>query len=421
MSALGDGWRWSTIGDLARVDSGPAFRSNEFGDGSSGVRLLRGDNIEPGGLRWRNAKTWPATLMPGHEHLLVDEGDLILAMDRPVVAAGLKLARVRTSDLPALLVQRVARIRPVGIESTFLYYLLCSPKFVRHVRGSEVGTQVPHITLKSIRDFPVPVPGSAEQRRIVSLIEDHLSRLDQATWSVDAAAARTRLLRTALIERAVRAVGGPLSPLADHVSEVKNGVFVSRASRVPDGVPILRIGSVRPLHLDLSDLRYSSRSQDDLARENALLRGGDLLFTRYNGNPRFVGACVVVPEGLGALTYPDKLIRVRVGDHVDPTFLAYACSVGKGRAQIQRAVKTTSGQAGISGKDLRAVEVPMPSLQAQRAAVRDVERGLDALPSLTEELTRVRRREVALRRRLLAAAFSGAFSRDDPAVEGPHV
>ena len=37
------------------------------------------------------------------------KGDVILAMDRPWIEAGLKWAFVRESDLPAFLVQRVAR------------------------------------------------------------------------------------------------------------------------------------------------------------------------------------------------------------------------------------------------------------------------------------------------------------------------
>jgi type I restriction enzyme S subunit len=424
VSALPPGWSWVTLNDL-KADVPGAITDGPFGShltsahySAAGARVVRLQNIGDG--KFNDAKAFiPTEHYEALRKHAVQPGDLLVA------SLGDELPRACLAPPglgPAIVKADCIRVRlGPDVDPRWVLYAMQTPHVRRWAAEQLHGVGRLRLGLKVIRALPMPLAPLEEQRTIVGLLEDHLSRLDQAIRSADAAHARTRLLLPALIERAVRTAGGAWSPLADHVAEVKNGVFVSRASAVPDGVPILRIGSVRPLHLDLTDLRYSSRSQDDLARANALLRGGDLLFTCYNGNPRFVGACVVVPEGLDALTYPDKLIRVRVRDHVDPTFLAYACSVGKGRAQIQRAVKTTSGQAGISGKDLRAVEVPMPSLQAQRAAVRDVERGLDALPSLTEGLARVRLREAALRRRLFAAAFSGELSSDDAALEGSYV
>jgi hypothetical protein len=51
---------------------------------------------------------------------------------------------------------------------------------------------------------------------------------------------------------------------------------------------------------------------EDLLQADALLTPGDLLFTRYNGKLRFVGACAVVPPDAQSLMYPDQFIRVRV-------------------------------------------------------------------------------------------------------------
>jgi type I restriction enzyme S subunit len=144
----------ATLADVADIDSGPAFPSSSFRGPGEGIKLLRGDNIEPGALRWTKTKTWPIEKMHGFEHLYLEARDLILAMDRPVISTGLKLARVTTEDLPALLVQRVARIRPKpGIDSRYLYIMLMSPRFIPHILRSQTGTQLPHITLAGIRSF----------------------------------------------------------------------------------------------------------------------------------------------------------------------------------------------------------------------------------------------------------------------------
>jgi type I restriction enzyme S subunit len=200
MTELPQGWGLRSVGAVAAVDSGPAFQSKHFGGPGDGTRLLRGDNIEPGRLRWARTRTWPDVLMPGSEPMLVATGDIILAMDRPVVSAGLKLARVSATDLPALLVQRVARIRPHDVEARYLYHLLESQAFIDHMRASEVGTQVPHVTLKGIREFSVPLPTRDEQRRIVDILEDHLSRLDAAVDGLATAQRRSHSLGAVTLE-----------------------------------------------------------------------------------------------------------------------------------------------------------------------------------------------------------------------------
>lgn len=179
--SLKQGGVLGTVGDLATLDSGPAFKSAQFREDGRGIRLLRGDNIDVGALRWDRTRTWPVELLKGYEHLQVEVGDVILAMDRPIISTGLKIARVTDRDLPALLVQRVARITPISpTSSDYLYALLDSPHFVGYLKGKSVGTQLPHITLKAIRDYPVPLVDQGRQREfLVNLqaVRDESARL----------------------------------------------------------------------------------------------------------------------------------------------------------------------------------------------------------------------------------------------------
>ncbi len=156
----------TTLGHIATIRLGHPFRSADFVD--EGVRLLRGDNIAPGSLRWEGAAHW-ATASP-REYLLQD-GDVVLAMDRPWIAAGLKFARVRESDLPALLVQRVAALRAVpGVDQGFIEAVVRDPKFSAYVQSIQTGTAVPHISGRQIGDYPVRLPGRPEQRAIAQVL-----------------------------------------------------------------------------------------------------------------------------------------------------------------------------------------------------------------------------------------------------------
>jgi type I restriction enzyme S subunit len=211
--AFDGGWPSAVVGDVAEVISGPAFKSASFGGPNDGVRLLRGENIEPGALRWRDVRTWPESLLAGYEHLYVETRDVILAMDRPVISTGLKLAPVRADDVPALLVQRVARIRPTDrVLTPFLHAALQVPRFIPHLLGDQTGTQLPHITLAGIRSFEIPLPPLSEQQRIVQEVEERLSRIDAMRASIERAQKRSKALRAAILERAFRGELVPQDP-----------------------------------------------------------------------------------------------------------------------------------------------------------------------------------------------------------------
>lgn len=92
-------------------------------------------------------------------------------MDRPWIEAGLKYARLTAHDLPALLVQRVARLRGSdSLDQRFLYYLIGSRAFTDHVLAVQTGTAVPHISGKQIQSFEFILPPLDEQQAIASVL-----------------------------------------------------------------------------------------------------------------------------------------------------------------------------------------------------------------------------------------------------------
>ena len=76
-------WRTIRLGDEARLLTGNPFKSDSYIDDPSQPRLLRGDNIAQGWLRWDGVKRWPAEDTDGLELYWLERGDVVLAMDRP--------------------------------------------------------------------------------------------------------------------------------------------------------------------------------------------------------------------------------------------------------------------------------------------------------------------------------------------------
>ncbi|NGO54916.1 restriction endonuclease subunit S [Allomesorhizobium camelthorni] len=164
-------WALTTLGDVTDVLTGFPFKSSSFSEDSDDVKLLRGDNVAQGSLRWDNAKRWPNAAQSDLDSYRLLEGDLILAMDRPWIEAGLKFAVVRPQDLPSLLVQRVARLRArVGVDQRFLGYVIASRSFTDYILGVQTGTAVPHISAGQIRAFSFKLPAAADQKAIGELL-----------------------------------------------------------------------------------------------------------------------------------------------------------------------------------------------------------------------------------------------------------
>ncbi|MBD3875024.1 restriction endonuclease subunit S [Pseudomonas kunmingensis] len=183
---VGASWTEVTLEDHVDLVVGYAFKSSGYTDDESDVRLLRGDNVAQGELRWDKAKRWPVSDYQRYEAFHLREGDIILAMDRPWISAGLKYARVKRKDTPSLLVQRVARLR--GTESLKTDYLRCvigSADFTDYVLSILTGVNIPHISAKDIKRFRFllpPVPTQEKISRVITsyddLIENNTRRIE---------------------------------------------------------------------------------------------------------------------------------------------------------------------------------------------------------------------------------------------------
>jgi type I restriction enzyme S subunit len=81
-------------------------------------------------------------------------------------------------------------------------------------------------------------------------------------------------------------------------------------------------------------------------------------------------------------------------------------NVGASRDFIARRTKTTAGQTGISGADLRGAPIPLPPFAEQQRIVAEVERRLTVIEELSAAVNANLKRSTGLRRSILQAAFN---------------
>src|SRR5215203_3693433 len=83
-------------------------------------------------------------------------------------------------DIPCLLLQRVARLRPLShLNSDYMFLLLSGRNFINYLAPIFTGISVPHISPEQIRSFRVCLPSPEEQNSIVNQVTSSMGDLDR--------------------------------------------------------------------------------------------------------------------------------------------------------------------------------------------------------------------------------------------------
>jgi len=202
----------------------------------------------------------------------------------------------------------------------------------------------------------------------------------------------------------------------DQLSEsVRNGI-----SKTPNvdgrGFPIFKINAVRPMAVNFDAIKHIELDESEAA--DYWVEVGDVLATRYNGSVDLLGVFGMVKTVPQRTLYPDKLIRmkpllgVRLG-----AWMEVCGNVGVSRSHLVSRVKTTAGQTGISGEDLKKTPIPLPPFTEQEVALANLDDRLQSIKELEVPTELTLKQSTAQRKSILQAAFSGQLVPQDPADE----
>jgi type I restriction enzyme S subunit len=301
------------------------------------------------------------------------------------------------------------RVRPTVHEPKFLLhyfrYQALDGRFIQHSRG--VG--IHHLGRARLASWPTPLPPAEEQRRVVELVEDHLSRLEVAVESMRTAIRRSSAMVNSSLAAAFTAgsAGSPMSTVGSEAELVEYGSS-AKCHEAPavDDVAVLRMGNVKHGEIDWRGLKFLPKNHSDFPK--LLLLAGDLLFNRTN-SAELVGKSAVF-ESETVASFASYLIRVRFKKTVDPRWANIVINSPQGRAYIASVASQQVGQANVNGTKLKAFPLPVPSLGRQLELVHAHQQVLKAARRLNQPVEDSVRRAKSLRRSILADAFSGRLT-----------
>ena len=168
---------------------------------ASGPRVVRLQNIGDGVFNDARAHISQAHFETLRTHEVLP-GDLLVASLGEVLP---RACLAPASLGPAIVKADCIRVRlSRDVDPRWVMYSLQRPQVRSWADDHRHGVGRPRLGLKVIRQIPVPLPPLDEQRRIVEILEDHLSRLDAAESYLTSAIAKTDAMYRGVLQSAIR-------------------------------------------------------------------------------------------------------------------------------------------------------------------------------------------------------------------------
>ncbi|MCC5049615.1 restriction endonuclease subunit S [Xanthomonas campestris] len=322
------GWQWVRKVDVFKFVNGYAFKSEWFQP--KGIRLLRNINVAHGEVDWAEAAYLSEEQAAEYQAFSLVENDVVLTLDRPIISGGLKYAVIRRSDLPCLLLQRVAKISPYAESVTVGYFAtwLNSTFFVRAIDPGR-SNGVPHISTNQVAGMPFALPPLAEQHRIVAKVDQLMALCDQLKARLGEARQVHGNLANALIGQALNNEKKSRAEAVDF-----SAYLISKlASRRTFG----RVAHMKLLFL--ADSHLGLGLMDGYRRHAA----GPLDTTIYRVEER------AAQEGLYStsievLKSGQEKVSYHIGDNISRSVGVAAAALGAGRKELDRLIALFEGR-----------------------------------------------------------------------------
>ena len=175
-------WNSIAIGKFLKIKSGLGFKAEEYSTEQE-IRLLQIENVGYGAVKWtHNVKFVPTNYLDVHKDLVLKEGDLVLALNRPVTNDQLKIAKLTQEDSPSILYQRVGKLDFLkeDIDKEFIFQIF-KKDVKNYVLNSSIGSDQPFISTTDLYKHKLCIPLKEEQTKITSFLSAVDEKINQLT------------------------------------------------------------------------------------------------------------------------------------------------------------------------------------------------------------------------------------------------
>lgn len=251
----------------------------------------------------------------------------------------------------------VLRARPGRMHPDFLAAFLSSDYFLDRAISISVGSLSPTVNWRDLKCQQFFLPPLDDQKRIADLL-----------W---AAEAHRRVLVEEIrclvsIRRRCIEAGLPTAAAytkLDAVADVISGLTLGPARRAMEAkAPYLRVANVQRGALDLSEVKEIGATETEIASRG--VARGDVLVVEGHASVNEIGRAAIWDQD-GSPLFQNHVFRVRASGETRPAFLLEWINSERGCAYMRTVAKSTSGLYTINSTVLKAMPIPLVTLQQQ--------------------------------------------------------
>ena len=299
------------------------------------------------------------------------------------------------------------------INPRFYFHYLIQDYFrnkAQHKMGGTAGQL--RVSSNYMKDFLVPLPSIDEQGRIVEKIEKLFSKLNDTKNILDNVKLSLRLCKQSIEKSIFENLEKTcdLKNLDDVCIKINDGTHNSPPNFPKGKIPYITAKNIRPRKLDLSNITYISKEDHEKIFARCNPQKGDVLYTKDG-----VGLGYAVVNNLDfefsllssvALLKPNR-------DILDSNYLMHFLNNPINYASM---TKKSLGSAitRIVIHQIKAIQIPIPSLEKQQQIVSQIERGVPLIEHNEKIINFMFKKLSNIRSSILKQAFQGKLIPQDP-------
>jgi type I restriction enzyme S subunit len=345
------------------------------------------------------------------------KGDVLFTTEAPLG----NVAQLDTAE-KVVFAQRIIVMQPDRkfLDATFLKYLLISGLMQKRIHEKGTGATVKGIKSKLLKKIPIPFPTSlAEQKRIVAILDEAFEGIDSAIANTEKNLANARELFESYLNAIFTRKGNDwVDVTLGEIATFRNGLNFTKNSK-GESIKIVGVKDFQN-NFWIDEEQLETVTVDGDLKEIDVLREGDILTVRSNGNKELIGRCVLAGELSEKTSHSGFTIRIRI--ERQDIYLPFAVHFLKSRTLRRRLIESGDGISisSLNQQKLSLIELSFPPLEKQKSLVTAIDELLDA----SQRLEAIYQQKLAalneLKQSILQKAFSGELTVEvgDVAVEG---
>lgn len=204
-----EGYKQTDVGVIPeRWNAVPAKEVVEFFGGygfssrlasNDGTKWLKIANVGINEIKWGAVSYLPEYLLQSFKEYSLAENDVVMALTRPLLGDQLKVAKIESKDLPALLNQRVAKLKPKSSNNlNYIYYSIQREDFIAAMNLAMAGTDPPNIGTNALGKIFVAIPADEKEQ---TAIANSLSDVDALLTELEKLIAKKQAIKTATMQQ----------------------------------------------------------------------------------------------------------------------------------------------------------------------------------------------------------------------------